>query len=578
MDVSRRQFVNSALLLALLGPLKGCKKPVVGICPFGDQYSDPSSRLVVDVHAHIFNATDLQIKDFANLVATREMGGLGKVARLLTGPLQKFTWATAPTVAEELAELERIRPYIENCDEGRVTTSLLALRDQKYEQGQSEIEVAARSQMSEVAISPRDLDGPVGALSSELSDFRRLTELPSSYDQLFTPELSAPTGSPLPDSSPAAVTFRSAIKFIVEMLQYRYVSIYNYLNTYNRDAGPKIDLMLPAMVDYDWWLSKGAPTKSSLPDQAALMKEIAILTGGRVHALVPFDPFRQVVVDMNQDAGFSPIDLVKKAVTEYGAVGVKLYSPMGFAPYGNQAVGEASPDFWKRDWLTDIAESPTFGQKLDTAMAKLFTYCADEGVPIMGHSNQSNGPTDDFEALTGPDFWKNAVDEFPNTRLSFGHFGGAGSQTADGSSPIEGFLNLLAEDQAAGSGRLAADASYFSNVIDDPDRLRDVMKFVYEYGADDPPAVARLMYGADWKMLVAESGSEHYLADFSRVVDELEDSMSIPALGDNFLGANAAAFLGLKQNQATRRRLEKFYDAADFRDAPTWMGKVDALG
>ncbi len=578
MEVSRRQFVNSALLLALLGPLKGCKRGPVPICPFGDQYSDPSSRLVIDTHAHIFNATDLQIKDFANLVATRDMGGLGKVARLLTGPLQKFTWATAPTVAEELAELEKIRPYIENCDESEITTRLLALRDQKYDQGQSEIAGAAVSQMSEVAISPRDLDGPVGALSSELSDFRRLTELPSSYDQLFTPGLSAPTGSPLPDSSPAAVTFRSAIKFIVEMLQYRYVSIYNYLNTYNKDSGPKIDLMLPAMVDYDWWLSKGAPTKSSLPDQAALMKEIAILTGGRVHALVPFDPFRQVVSDMNRDAGFSPIDLVEKAVTKYGAIGVKLYSPMGFAPYGNQAVGEANPDFWKRDWLTDIAESPDFGEKLDDAMAKLFTFCGDNGVPIMGHSNQSNGPADDFEALTGPDYWENAANEFPDALLSFGHFGGAGSQTADGSSPIEGFLGLLADDQTAGKHRLAADASYFSNVIDDPDRLRNVMKLIFEYGADDPPAVTRLMYGADWKMLVAETGSENYLADFARVVDDLEESMSIPALGDNFLGANAASFLGLKQNQATRMRLEKFYDDADFREAPTWMGKVDALG
>ena len=578
MEITRRRFLNATLVLAMLGPLKGCKKPFVGICPFGDQYSDPKSRLMIDVHAHIFNATDLQIRDFSRFVATRNLGGLGKVARLLAGPLQSFTWATAPTVADELTELEKIRGFIENCNEEEIATRLLKLRDQKYKQGQNEIEGAARRQMAERTISASDLDAPVGTLSSELSEFRRLTELPSSYDQLFMPGLSAPTGSPLPDSSPEAVTFRSAIKFIVEMLQYRYVSIYNYLNTYNKDSGPKIDLMLPAMVDYDWWLSKGAPTKSSIPDQVALMKEIAILTGGRVHSLVPFDPFRQVVFDMGQEAGFSPIDLVEKAVTEYGAIGVKLYSPMGFAPYGNRSVGESNPDFWKRDWLTDIAESPEFGEKLDKAMAELFTYCGDNGVPIMGHSNQSNGPANDFEALTGPDYWKIAADKFPNTLLSFGHFGGAGSESADGSSPIDDFLSLLADDQTSGTQRLAADASYFSSVIDDPDRLRNVMKFIYEYGADDPPAVTRLMYGADWKMLVAEAGSENYLADFARVIGQLEESMSITALGDNFLGANAAAFLGLKKNQATRGRLEKFYDAAKFRETPSWMAKVDALG
>lgn len=577
MELDRRRFLHAALVLALVGPLGGCKKRIVPICPFGDEYSDPEAPLTIDVHAHIFNATDLQIEDFAKLVATRDMGGLGSVGRLLAGPLQKFAWSTAPTVQEEIDKLEKIRPYIAHCDEEETASRLLELRDQKYEQGKNEIEVAARAQMSALAISNRDLEAPVGTLSSQMMEFRRLTELPPSYDQLFRPDLSTPMGTPLPDASPEAVTFWSAIRFLIDMLQYRYVSIYNYLDIFNSTGGPKVDLIMPALVDYDWWLSKGRPTKSSLPDQMQLMKEIAILTGGRVHALVPFDPFRQAVFDMGQEAGYSPIDELEKAVIQGGAIGVKLYSPMGFAPYGNATVGDTNPEFWKRSWLAEVAESPDFGEKLDNAMTKLFAFCVEHDVPVMGHSNKSNGPLDEFEALTGPEYWSMAAEEFPDVRLSFGHFGGAGSQSHNGTAEVEGFLALMADDHASGAKRLAADASYFSNLIDDPNRLRDAMKFIYEYGGDDPPAPNRLMYGSDWKMLAAEAGAEDYLVDFAGVLDELEETLDIPGLGGDFFGANAADFFGLKKGQANRRRLEEFYTVAKLQQAPTWMTKVDRL-
>ena len=505
------------------------------------------------------------------------MGGLKKVAQLLVGPLQKFAWATAPTVREEVEKLEQIKLLIADCDEEEVSSRLLELRNQKYEQGKNEIEVAARAQMSALAINARDLDAPATTLSAQMREFRRLTNLPASYDQLSGSDLSAPTGMPLPDTSPEAITFRSAIKFLIEMLQYRYVSIYNYLNTYNSSGGAKVDLVFPALVDYDWWLSKGAPTRSTLPEQMQLMKEVAALTGGRVHPLVPFDPLRQVVFDMGDEAGFSPLGILEKAITEGGAIGVKLYAPMGFAPYGNEGVADADPDFWKRSWLAEVTESPHFGKRLDDAMSKLYTFCSENDVPVMGHSNESNGPVDEFEALTGPDYWRTAAEEFPDARLSFGHFGGAGSQSDDGTTAFEGFLALLADDQAAGSQRLAADASYFSNLIDDPDRLRTVMKFIYEYGGEDAPAAARLMYGSDWKMLAAEAGAQNYLTDFERVFEDLESALGMPGIGPNFFGGNAADFYGLKKGEANRRRLEEFYNIADLPEAPAWMTKVDNL-
>ena len=42
-----------------------------------------------------------------------------------------------------------------------------------------------------------------------------------------------------------------------------------------------------------------------------------------------------------------------------------------------------------------------FGKRLDAAMKKLFDYCLKQGVPIMAHTNHSNGAYKEFEDLAG---------------------------------------------------------------------------------------------------------------------------------------------------------------------------------
>ena len=311
------------------------------------------------------------------------------------------------------------------------------------------------------------------------------------------------------------------------------------------------------------------------------MKEISILTGGRVHAFVPFDPYRQVVHDLGEEAsgapsGFNPLALVKTSVNEYGAMGVKLYPPMGFAPFGNAALGSANRQLWNnKNWLTDVARRDDFPQLLDSSLQQLYEFCAEQGVPVMGHSNESNGPSDDFEALTAPPHWKTAAAQFGDVSFSFGHFGGVGSADDPDQSNFQGFLHLMAADQVAGTQRVHADASYFSNVLDRPTALADALKFIYEFGADRP-AVSRMMYGADWKMLIAESGASDYLNDFDRVISTVEQELGADArLKAKFFGQNAADFLGLRKNQANRTRLENFYDANNVKTAPLWMTTVD---
>jgi hypothetical protein len=79
-----------------------------------------------------------------------------------------------------------------------------------------------------------------------------------------------------------------------------------------------------------------------------------ILSGGRVHGFVPFCPLCAVVHRSSQPlADWDPLELVQNAIQNKGFMGVKLYPPVGFAPYGNKLLDAACessnpcPDFFK---------------------------------------------------------------------------------------------------------------------------------------------------------------------------------------------------------------------------------------
>ena len=574
MITTRRKVLKSAGGMLALAGLQGC--PIVKdpkpFCLLDDRFTNPKTALTIDVHNHIFNATDLQVANFVALVATRQSGGLGNLAKFFGELLQGFAWASAPSVRKELKLIAELRPKFEECRTGGSTESLEKLRKSKYEEGKAELNAAVDKALQAVQLNPEALEGPGADLSPPMQGLREIKRLADTYEELFSPTPEESYFSEYPEKK----SIGSALQFMIEMFQYRFVSVYNCLDAYSNARNLKIDLLIPTAVDYDWWLSKGRRTRSSIPDQMKLAKEIAIITGGRVQSLVPFDPFRQVIHDLGEQAGFSPIELVKKSVEEYGVIGVKMYPPMGFAPFGNEHVAKEDPSFWsRRDWLPAIASREDFGKRLDDSLRQLYEYCAQAGVPIMGHSKKSNGPAEQFEEMAEPVHWARAVEEFPDTRFSFGHFGGAGSSSTFEGSSVRGFLDLMLADANNGAVGLAADASYFLNTLESPATLKKVLRRIYEYDADGS-AISRLMYGADWKMLVAESDSEIYLESLDQVISTLESDLSQPDLRRKFFGQNAAEFYGLRKGMPNRGRLETFYELNGIRDAPIWMTKVDS--
>lgn len=540
------------------------------ICPFDPAYTDKDSLLTIDVHAHVFNATDLQVKEFVNRVLTRQGGGIGQVGRYFGGVLQSIAWAASPDTADETRELAKLKPAIMACESEANVASLRQLRQRKYKEGVAELRQEADRRRSALNLTRSDLNRSILSLPEEPQGLRQILNMPDTYEEFAANQPLSRTG--LSDVELREVTLNSALKFVVEMFQYRFVSVYNYLGDYSAGSDQKIDLLTPAVVDYDWWLNKGSSTPSALPDQMRLMREISILSGGRVHALVPFDPFRQAVHDFGDNSGFSPIDLVRESVETHGALGVKLYPPMGFAPFGNQGL-----DIWRdKTWLPDFAKRADFPSRLDDSMSKLYEYCAANEVPVMGHSNRSNGPSDDFESLTDPDFWRQAASTHDEVKMSFGHFGGAGSTPDIGESQVEAFLDLLVADHESGQRRLQADASYFSTLLETPAELDATLELIYRYGPEDGQvAIDRLMYGSDWKMLAAEVNSEHYLRRIAPVIRSLQERLGVDTeIEAKFFGLNAVNYFGLAAGQQNRTRLENFYDRHEMRHA-LWTDKVD---
>lgn len=584
----RRQVFRyaAAALGASCFPSLGCwpHKPVA-VWPKSPEVSFPDGPLTIDAHCHVFNGTDLRVREFISMVAVRQGGALGEAAKVLGSLLQSLTWL-APTGEEELVELERIARELSDASDGRAMTNAMAqglsrTRQKGYARGRAQLREVLRSsdefqalqlrarrspqQLDQESITKVDAINYIDELPEDVEQYRRWADRDENFARF----------------SLRGRSIRGFIDFLLQNFQYRYVSVHDYLRDYNQPGTRVVDLMLPSLVDFDWWLAKGEPTTTSLRRQVDVMRQIAIVTGGRVHAFMPYDPLREVAFELGYAAADS-FSLVTDAIENQGFVGVKLYPPMGFAALGNADLkGLIDTNFWARKWLPTWTDQADLGRKLDSAMTKMLSWCVDRGVPVMAHTNISNGVADDFEALAGSEYWAKALKAFPALRVSFGHFGGGSSQE-HGLARARAFAQLMTAD---GQGVSAyADSGFFVEVIQERPALLETLRTLYVDTADKEGAALanRFMYGTDWEMTLTHGSVNRYLADFIELFKELEPRAEFRAarltdLSGKFLGTNAVDWIGLRKDGKARIRLDDFYKKHRV-PTPDWMDKVDKLG
>jgi len=156
----------------------------------------------------------------------------------------------------------------------------------------------------------------------------------------------------------------------------------------------RIVLMTPAIVDFSKWLEDD--DQLGIQDQVEVLARIACRKDGpRVHGFVGFDPLRHALYDHHKA---DPMAVVRRAIevnhialsnsakVTGGFIGVKLYPPMGFRATDNKHLPDANfnePAFLRSP---DTGLGSHIGSKLDAALAKLYSWCSANNVPIMAHT------------------------------------------------------------------------------------------------------------------------------------------------------------------------------------------------
>ena len=549
---SRRRFLVSTAFATSGTLLGGCVRRIPSWLP----PTSPDPPLTIDVHCHFFNGTDLQMKGFLSETVNSEGNHwAGPQAASLAADI--IEWGIAPTAKSEKKKLDS-----------------RAISQQK-----------ARERWEK-------------AHAAQSDKLRRQLEQPQAQAILNANGTSPPSKQPKNAEPLKEGGTKEALE---EYVQYRYVALFDYLNLYNDDPSTKrkIDLAIAHLVDYDWPLNHGRKTKTSLNDQVELMKQISIVSQGRVHTFAPFCPLREVAFRANIRVkgvtNWSSLEMVQRGMKESGCIGVKLYPTMGFAPYGNAQI---PPDYWDgqwKDWLPKPESVKgkdggvaTIGERLDEVLGELYAWCLENDVPIMAHSERSNGLSTKFNSFAGAEHWAALrASKFGNLRLNLGHLGGIEeTSAADWSTSPDAtsrdvnardLVVLMSADSTAAGGRFYGDSAYNEKVLTDLKKLQDVYRAALSWKSADQPRPLlpdRMMYGSDWSLLMLEQDMKSYFSDFVTLYAGIDSTGS---LSEKFFGENAVDYLGL-QDGATRQRLVNFYKdnqvKFDHGGQPIWMQKI----
>jgi len=536
---------------------------------------DGSRPLLIDVHAHVFNASDLAVERFIKIVFIKhypkeavsvlnidDPDALDQLVRLF-GFLVGRT--RAPTALEEVRVLDRQQQAIpanaEPLDNDRAM--ILALADFTRDRGVAVSGGSGSMDKVQAAIERAGRSDGIGVL-----------------------------GGPPPGTDPATVTAYNAyrsldlgrvLRWFGLFTRYRYALADQLAGDHARQKF-QVGLLCPALVDYDHWLGQYVEGRgaSPLPEQVTVMGRIGRRSKGpAVHGYIGFDPLRQAAFEAGIFRGYDPLALVRKALREEGFLGVKLYPPMGYRAMGNADPCQSYPgernDAMKRllalgpnDSAVDgcksprpHAGSPALGRRLDAALAKLFDECVREEGAIIAHANDSNGANEDYSHRADPAYWLAVFQRWPKLRVALAHFG---SFDADSVGKPAGATGAQASWewtlgrwlQRNPSAAVYADISYLVEIVDrTPADQAKYDATVREWISQFDPECRHLMFGTDWMMLGLDKSYPDYT---ERVYQYFRRNIGFDgAMLARLFAGNAAAFLGLRQGDACRARLMSFY-------------------
>jgi len=557
----------------------------------------PDNRpLAIDAHSHVFNGTDLQVQQFIKLDSSLPYDE--ELKKIFGEIVEGLSWNLAPTGCQEYKVLGELA----SCGRTGARAALMSRhREQAYAHACREINSTPIFQQYKTGTAAsRRLTGHMATdkRTQYLDSIGALLEAPTLAD--FRTKRALLAQNRALDVNLQDV--HSVLRFLLQGFQYRYISVQDYLDDYNPAGftGRSVDLMIANLVDFDWPLAGGAATRTPFRDQISVMERLSVFTRGRVHAFVPFDPMRQVAIA----AGISPrngkyshltFEDIQAAVMSHGFLGVKVYPVMGFQPTGNAAL---SPKTWAQPWLPEWMSKPiviggvarSFGEWLDAKLEALYSWAAQNGVPITSHVSLSNGPTLEFNAFALNNAWLQVLKQHPDLRLNLGHAGdptgNLSSSSAAPSLPPAAKTVIYDYICAPGSAQryTYGDVSYPAGALTNPAAYAPLLEALFLTRPQDGRAVPqdRLMYGTDWLMLLMEKNVDGCLSIAENALSAVDAALppQTPSFSDRFFAFNAIRWLGLRPGESSWNRLETFYRTNGIdtnADPPAWMTKVRHL-
>lgn len=573
-DPERRSLLAGATALATAG-FTGCalvppRPSIDGLCdPMPQPFLAGPEVLrawqgharYFDAHAHLFNARDVPVKGFMSTSVAHSMP-TQKLKELVIAlaPLAQYLASLAPSPASEMRDLcdtaARVAPF-------SLTEATLEL-DRK-------IEESARLNARELfkAINDRApvirelVNQAAQALPPPVKD--TLPQVPFEFSLEYVEsafsdgglvrlrpsgELRALRELQLTAEQRTAFDMRAVFQFVRFMLSPRHHNLRVYIKRC-AEGSPSLPLSgcFAAMVDFNHWVAPPGQA-SHLQDQVLLHEQLSLLSRGFMLPLVAYNPWADI-----KDHGAS-LDLVERAIQNHGCVGVKIYPPMGFAPYNNAQICR-----------TGCHPGPD-PKELDKRLRLLYELCDREGVPVMAHANESMGRDDEHDRLAGAAGWKalrDMVSSVQQLYVNAGHFGGATPHaTGDWT---EDFIELMDQE---GRLRVYADLGYWDELLRDG-QSQGKLAGALRRGLSAGRTVAeRVMYGSDWLML-SQVPDWPFYGDV--VADLIRRNSVDPAMAERVLGGNALECYGLNPGGG-RKSLQRLIDnfcAQGAGPGPGWL-------
>lgn len=490
------------------------------------------SMPVIDAHCHVFNASDLPVRNFIRRVVFEDYEEASPAAlaipRPFAGLIATLISFLSTGVITATAELELI--------EGGF--GALASEFDPYSRDTQRI---LQNVLDQLLSGERPDALSAGLTADEQAEFRAQIEA----------EMRTGDSGPSALGGPLALSLLGSSGLIgrhlrwAALLRSPRLTIAREINALYGGNG-RVGLFAPALVDYTAWLDEvpRSDIASQIKVMEAVQRKVIHDHGFLLHCMAPFDPWHQAL-DVEHGNSPTALDSVREAVEQRGFLGVKLYPPMGFLPAGNAGAGRDYPD--RHHQLAG------FATKIDAALEALYAWAEANGVAVLAHAAESNGAGKGFASRANPAGWRAVLERHPGLSISLAHLGDFDSQTGGQSWEFE-TGELLADFD-----NVFADLSYMSNALLPGGARRNAAaaKLGAYFNRYDPQAT-RALYGSDWIMLGREADYQRYL---EATQSFLVQAGIIGSRLENIRSANAVRFYGLASGAKARTRLETWYGA-----------------